>query len=58
MIATLLDRPSETIETYLYVFIVAYLVIFARRIRELEAGPRGHSAELTRPAFGDCLFQR
>jgi len=29
-----LDRPSET---YLYVFIVAYLVIYARRIRELEA---------------------
>jgi hypothetical protein len=27
-------RPSET---YLYVFIVAYLVIYARRIRELEA---------------------
>lgn len=36
-IATLLDRPSETIETYLYVFIVAYLVVYARRISELEA---------------------
>ena len=28
---------SEAIETYLYGFIVAYLVIFARRIGELEA---------------------
>jgi disulfide bond formation protein DsbB len=36
-VGKLLDRPSETIETYLYVFIVAYLVIYARRIRELEA---------------------
>lgn len=36
-IHTILDRPSETIETYLYVFIVAYLVVYARRIRELEA---------------------
>ena len=36
-IATLLDRPSETIETYLYVFIAAYLVVYARRISELEA---------------------
>jgi hypothetical protein len=32
----LLDRPSETIETYLYFFIFAYLLIFARRIKELE----------------------
>jgi hypothetical protein len=39
-IKTLLDRPSETIETYLYVFIVAYLLIYARRIRELEADAR------------------
>jgi hypothetical protein len=36
-IGTLLERPSETIETYLYLFIVAYLYVFARRIRELEA---------------------
>jgi hypothetical protein len=36
-VGKLLDRPSETIETYVYVFIVAYLVIYARRIRELEA---------------------
>jgi len=33
-VGKLLDRPSET---YLYVLIVAYLVIYARRIRELEA---------------------
>jgi hypothetical protein len=36
-IAKLLDRPSETIETYLYLFIVAYLLVYARRIGELEA---------------------
>lgn len=35
-IPTLLDRPSETIETYLYFFIFAYLLIFAHRIKELE----------------------
>lgn len=33
---TLLFRPSETIETYLYFFILAYLLVFARRIKELE----------------------
>ena len=32
-----LQRPSETIELYLYIFILAYLVVFARRIREIEA---------------------
>jgi hypothetical protein len=32
----LLQRPSETIETYLYFFILAYLIVFARRIKELE----------------------
>jgi hypothetical protein len=32
-----LQRPSETIETYLYFFILAYLIVFARRIRDLEA---------------------
>ena len=32
----LLDRPSETVETYLYVFIIAYLVVYARRIRQLK----------------------
>lgn len=33
----LLARPSETIELFLYFFIFAYLIIFARRIREIEA---------------------
>ena len=33
---TLLFRPSETIETYLYFFIFAYLLVLARRIKELE----------------------
>jgi hypothetical protein len=32
----LLQRPAETIETYLYFFIFAYLLVFARRIKELE----------------------
>jgi hypothetical protein len=35
-IPTLLFRPSETIEFYLYFFILAYLIVFARRIKELE----------------------
>jgi hypothetical protein len=29
----LVFRPSETIETYLYFFILAYLIVFARRIK-------------------------
>ena len=33
----LVFRPSEATETFLYLFILFYLVIFARRIRELEA---------------------
>jgi hypothetical protein len=36
IIPTVLQRPSETIETYLYFFIFAYLLLFARRIKELE----------------------
>ena len=36
MSATILHRPSETIETYLYFFILAYLIVYARRIKELE----------------------
>lgn len=32
----ILQRPAETIETYMYFFILAYLVVYARRIRELE----------------------
>ena len=37
----LLQRPSETIELYLYVFILAYLIVFTRRIREIEAEGSG-----------------
>jgi hypothetical protein len=36
MVVGLVFRPSETIETYLYFFILAYLIVFARRIKELE----------------------
>ena len=35
-LTTLVFRPSETIELYLYFFVFAYLLIFARRIKELE----------------------
>jgi hypothetical protein len=35
-VPTVVYRPSETIETYLYFFIFAYLLIFARRIKELQ----------------------
>jgi hypothetical protein len=37
VIPELIGRPSETVETYLYFFILAYLIVFARRIRALEA---------------------
>jgi hypothetical protein len=33
---TILQRPSETIEVYLYFFILAYLIVYARRIKELQ----------------------
>jgi hypothetical protein len=33
---TILQRPSETIETDLYFFILAYLIVYARRIKALE----------------------
>ena len=33
----LIQRPSETIESYLYFFLLAYLIVFARRIGEIEA---------------------
>jgi hypothetical protein len=36
----LLQRPSEVIESYLYFFILGYLVIYARRLKELEAAER------------------
>lgn len=35
-IPQILQRPAETIETYLYFFILAYLIVYARRIKELE----------------------
>jgi hypothetical protein len=36
----LIQRPSETIELYLYFFILAYLIVFTRRIHALEAEER------------------
>ena len=33
----ILKRPSETIETYLFFFILAYLIVYARCIKQLEA---------------------
>ena len=35
-VGELLHRPSETIELYLYFFILAYLIVFTRRIREIK----------------------
>jgi hypothetical protein len=32
---TILKRPNETIETYLYLFILAYLIVYARRLKAL-----------------------
>jgi hypothetical protein len=32
----LVQRPSEAIESYLYYFILGYLIIYARRIKGLE----------------------
>lgn len=36
-IGELLQRPSEVIENYLYFFVLAYLIVFTRRIHALEA---------------------
>jgi len=36
LIPNVLQRPAETIETYLYFFILAYLLVFARCIKALE----------------------
>ena len=33
----LMQRPSEVMELYLYLFLLFYLIVFARRIRELES---------------------
>ena len=41
----LLHRPSETIELYLYFFILAYLIVFSRRIGELETDQAGASSK-------------
>ncbi len=37
-------RPSETVEFYLYFFILAYLILFERRIHELETDDVGANA--------------
>ena len=39
-VGELLQRPSETIELNLYFFILAYLMIFDRRISEIETDGR------------------
>lgn len=38
---TLVQRPSEAVEFYLYFFILAYLVLFERRIREINTQDGG-----------------
>ena len=35
-VGIILQRPTETIETYLYFFILAYLIVYARRIKQFE----------------------
>jgi hypothetical protein len=42
---SLLQRPSEAVEFYLYFFILAYLIVFERRIRALETEGRSTSAK-------------
>jgi hypothetical protein len=37
VVGEVVGRGSETVETYLYFFIFAYLIVFARRIHALEA---------------------
>ena len=39
------ERPSESIEFYLYFFILAYLIVFSRRIGELETDQAGASSK-------------
>jgi hypothetical protein len=36
----LLQRPSEVIESYLYFFILGYLIVYTRRLEALEAAER------------------
>jgi hypothetical protein len=38
---TLVQRPSEAVEFYLYFFVLAYLVLFERRIREINTQDGG-----------------
>jgi hypothetical protein len=40
-----LERPSEGIEFYLYLFILAFLIVFSRRIGELKADQAGATAK-------------
>jgi|GEM_PF-679591 len=49
-LTNLLHRPSETIETYLYFFILVYLIVFARRIKELEVAEGALPKQLTAQA--------
>jgi hypothetical protein len=37
VVGELIQRPSETVELYLYFFLLAYLIIYTRRIHALEA---------------------
>jgi hypothetical protein len=37
IVGELIQRPSETVELYLYFFLLAYLIIYTRRIHALEA---------------------
>jgi hypothetical protein len=39
----IVQRPSEVVELYLYFFLFAYMMIFGRRVRELEAGEKARS---------------
>lgn len=36
LFAEVVQRPAEATETYIYAFLLAYLIVFARRIGELE----------------------
>ncbi len=45
-VQAVLQRPSETVELYLYFFIFAYLIVFARRIREIETADLGKTSKV------------
>lgn len=40
---SLVQRPSESVETFIYLFLLFYLIVFARRIGELEAEERARA---------------